>query len=205
MAKHLAAKGRDMRTRLAIEAAKLIAEEGIKDFLIAKRKAAERLGVAEHTSSFPNNLEIEASLIEYQRLFKSGTAGLRLRALREAAKQAMLLFEDFYPRLVGSVLSGNATEFSDVELHLFDDAPEKVAMHLMSREIPYQSGERRVRQSGGEFQRIPLFGFIAGDIGIETVVFPYKDMHCAPACPVNGKPMRRASLEELELLLLAEA
>ena len=58
MAKHLAAKGRDMRTRLAIEAAKLIAEEGIKDFLTAKRKAAERLGVAEHTSSFPNNLEM---------------------------------------------------------------------------------------------------------------------------------------------------
>ena len=204
MAKRLAAKGRSIRTRLAIEAARLMAEEGIKDFLSAKRKAAKRLGVAERTSSFPNNLEIESSLIEYQRLFKPGTATLRLRALREAAKQAMMLFEDFCPRLVGSVLSGNATEFSDVELHLFDDAPEKIAMHLLSREIPFQSSEKRVRGVDGELQRVPLFGFIAGDIGVEASVFPYGNMRVAPLCPVNGKPMRRARLQELEDLLIDE-
>jgi len=46
-----------------------MAEHGIRDFLIAKRKAAERMGVADMAAVLPRNVEIEQALAEYQRLF----------------------------------------------------------------------------------------------------------------------------------------
>ena len=58
----------NLRLALAQEAARVMAEHGIRDFLAAKRKAAERLGVVDN-SVLPKNTEIEAALAQYQRLF----------------------------------------------------------------------------------------------------------------------------------------
>ena len=57
-----------VRAALAQEAARIMAEHGIEDYLFAKRKAAERLGVVE-AAVLPKNVEIEQALVEYQRLF----------------------------------------------------------------------------------------------------------------------------------------
>src|SRR4029077_5157090 len=62
--------GRDSenRRRIAVEAARLISEHGIRDYHVAKRRAAERLGIAADTA-LPKNSEIEEALREHQRLF----------------------------------------------------------------------------------------------------------------------------------------
>ena len=57
----------NLRRALAQEAARLMAEHGIRDFLVAKRKAAERLGVIDGVALLPKNSEIESALAEYQR------------------------------------------------------------------------------------------------------------------------------------------
>ena len=49
----------DMRARIAAAAARLMAEDGIDDFALAKRKAARQLGASD-TESLPRNDEIEA-------------------------------------------------------------------------------------------------------------------------------------------------
>ena len=64
----------NLRRAVAQEAARVMAEHGIHDFLAAKRKAAERLGVTEN-AALPKNTEIEAALAEYQRLFEGETHG----------------------------------------------------------------------------------------------------------------------------------
>ena len=56
------------RYSVAHEAARLMREHGIKDYLLAKRKAADRLGVTDRTS-LPGNDEIIDALTEQQRLF----------------------------------------------------------------------------------------------------------------------------------------
>ncbi len=89
-----------MRRRVAVEAARLMSESGIRDFQMAKRKAAERLG-ANDKSQLPNNAEIEDALREHQRLFQSDEQPQTLRRLREEAREAMKFFKDFDPRLVG--------------------------------------------------------------------------------------------------------
>src|SRR5215470_13191592 len=59
----------NLRRALAQEAARLMAEHGIRDFLVAKRKAAERLGVTDGGALLPKNSEIEEALAAHQRLF----------------------------------------------------------------------------------------------------------------------------------------
>lgn len=191
----------DMRRLLAQEAARLMAEHGIRDFRLAKRKAAERYGISEREGFSPTNQEIDAAIGEYRRIFQSDTHPGELRQLREAARQAMLLFRDFQPRLVGSVLRGDAGRHSDVQLHLFADTPERVVMHLLDRNIPFESTERRFRNTNGDYEFVPAYRFVAGDIAIEACVFGLADIRQSPASPVDGRPMKRASLGELEALL----
>ncbi len=193
-------KDQQMRLRLAQEAARIIEEEGIRDFHSAKRKAAAHLGATD-TRNMPSNTEIEQALIEYQRLFKADTQPNHLRELREAALHALRFFTRFHPRLVGSVLSGTANAHSDVNLHLFTDVPEDVALFLMQEGIPYDTGERRLRLSNGDSANYPVYRFLAGDTRLDLTVFPIDGERQAPRSPVDGKPMRRAGLAAVEELL----
>ncbi|HET7570166.1 MAG TPA: hypothetical protein VFK96_06235 [Gammaproteobacteria bacterium] len=189
------------RLRIAQEAARILAEEGVRDFLLAKRKATERLGMDPRSRNLPTNREIEDALAEHHRLFHADSHEQRLRELREAARRAMQLLAPFEPRLVGGVLSGLAAEHAPVQLHLFADTAEQVAIHLMERRIQYELEERRLKQPRGEGQHYPQYCFMLGDVVIEATVFPYNAMRQAPASPVDGKPMRRARIEEVEDLL----
>lgn len=189
-----------VRILLAQESARIMAEEGVRDFLVAKRKAANRLGVS-NRALLPRNLEIQEALLEYQRLFKSNEQQDRLRVLREAAVEAMRFFTRFRPRLVGSVLAGTAGQHSDVNLHLFADTPEEVVLFLMDHAIPFETSERRLRLGNGEHAWYPVFAFGAGDVSVDLTVFDRDAERQPPKSPVDGRPMRRAALAEVEALL----
>jgi hypothetical protein len=185
-----------LRLEVAHEAARIMREQGIKDYMLAKRKAAERVGVS-NRSGLPGNEEVEAALKEQQRIFGGPEYENRLAMLRSTAGRAMRIFEDFEPRLVGSVLTGAVTDHSDVNLHVFSDAPEVIAFRLMERGIPYQVAERRVRYPVDRTDCMPAYRFAAGDVTVEVVIFPCSRIRQAPCCPVDGRPMRRASLADL--------
>lgn len=191
----------DLRVVIAQEAARAIAEDGVRDYQLAKRKAAARLGVRDLHGNLPSNAEIEAALEERQRLFGGSAHGAGLDRLRRAAIEAMRLFADFEPRLVGPVLTGTATAHDAVQLHLFCDTPERVSMMLLERSIPHEEVERRAKRSSGEFDPVPGFRFLAGTVAVEAVVFDYDGLREAPASLIDGRPMRRASLREVEALL----
>ena len=93
-----------LRHLLTQECARIIAEEHIKDFAKAKRKAVERLGLGSGNRTrvlLPSNVEIEQALIAYQRLFKANEQPRQLRELRTSAVRAMRLLKAFRPHLVG--------------------------------------------------------------------------------------------------------
>lgn len=194
-------RAQQMRQLIAMEAARLMALHGIKDYYTAKRKAAAQIG-APDTQNMPRNEEIEQALSEYQRLFQADTQPQQLRQLREVALEAMRFFSQFDARLVGSVLSGTAHEHSDVNLHLFTDKPEEVALFLMQENIPFESLQRYLHCDGeGSLTGYPVYRFMAGQINIDLTVFPIKGVRQAPRSTVDGKPMRRASLPTLVKLL----
>src|SRR5438552_1224856 len=133
----------NVRRALAQEAARLMAEHGIRDFLVAKRKAAERLGVIDGVALLPKNSEIESALAEYQRLFRGASHLEALEAQRRAALAAMRYLREFAPRLVGPVLSGTATECTEVQLPLFAARGAPVTLRLLYGGFPHQCPSRR--------------------------------------------------------------
>ncbi|HEY4342317.1 MAG TPA: hypothetical protein VGM97_20430 [Steroidobacteraceae bacterium] len=202
MAKRLGVRGEHLRHALAQEAARVMAEHGIRDFLVAKRKAAERFGVTDG-AVLPKNTEIEMALVEYQRLFGRDTHPESLHAQRRAALQAMRRLSGFEPRLVGPVLSGTATEHSEVQLHLFAERPEAVTIWLMDQGIRHEVTARRVKMNAERVLEYPGVRFEVGDQSIEATVFPTDGIRQAPVSPVDGKPMRRAAAADVEALLAA--
>lgn len=185
-----------LRSAVAQEAARLMAEHGIQDYHLAKRKAAERYGVVEG-AFLPKNAEIEAALVAYQRLFGGEQHASSLREQRRVAVAAMKLLEKFEPRLVGAVLAGSATEYTDIQLHVFSDNAEAVYTHLIDRRFEYEVFERKLRLTPDRIIPVPSVRFEIEGAMLEAAVFPRDGMRQAPMSPVDGKPMRRATLAEL--------
>jgi len=189
-----------LRQAVAEEAARIMREQGVDDFLLAKRKAADRLGVTD-ASILPRNTEIEAALVAHQRLFAADRHEADLASMRRSALEAMRLMSDFQPRLVGPVLTGTASAHPEINLHLFTESPEAVSIRLEERGVPHEVLERRLRYERDRVVTYPALRFVAGRQTVDAVVFPLDGIRQAPSSPVDGKPMRRASAAEVEALL----
>jgi hypothetical protein len=201
--KHAGNRAREMRSRIAAEAARIMSEQGVRDFGVAKRKAAERLGVSDE-QSLPRNAEIEEALREFQRLFQGDTQPRALRERREAAVEAMRFFARFEPRLVGAVLEGTADEHSAVCLHLFSDDPAAVQWFLDENRIPYDESSRKLRLERDRYEEFPAYLFSADGLPIDLTVLPRDALRQAPIDRVDERPMARASLNAVVDLLRSD-
>ncbi|OOG42442.1 hypothetical protein [Rhodanobacter sp. C05] len=188
------------RLRIAQEAARLMSEHGIRDFHHAKLKAAERLGILE-AQALPRNLEIEQALREHQRLFHADSQPQLLLQRREAAIEAMRFLARFEPRLVGAVLEGTADAHSAVCLHVFSDDPAAVELYLREHGVPIQAQVRRLRYSRDEQPEYPVLLFAADELPFDLTVLPRDALRQAPLDRADDRPMRRATLSQVEILL----
>ena len=188
------------RQVLAQEAARIIVNHGVRDYRVAKQKAAERLGV-NGRGALPGNAEIEAAVAEHLQLFGGDEHDDRLRLMRFAALSAMELLSSFTPRLVGPVLAGTADENSSVNLHVFTDSPESIALELEQLGMSCKPYERRLRTRHNQFETYPGFEFHLNQCPIQATVFPVDGIRQAPMSPIDGKPMRRADSDGVQALL----
>lgn len=187
------------RKQIVSEAARIMAEEGVRDFQMAKRKAARRLNL-EDNRDLPTNQEIEAATREYLALFHADLPQT-LHRLRALAVETMQLLADFNPRLVGPVLSGTVTKFTPVQLHVGVEDVEGLLFFFAEHQIPVEQGERRVRLGGNRHASCPAFTFSFKDTPVELLAFRPSAFREPPLNPVDGKPMRRASIKEIEELI----
>ncbi len=200
---HAETKTRERRARLAHEAARLIAESGIRDFHQAKLKAAQRLGIHDD-ASLPRNREIEDALREYQRLFQGDAQVNALRQRREAALRALEFFAPFDGRLVGPVLDGTADANAPEQLQLYTDDAEAVPRFLEDHRIPAETRSRRMRLDRERALDCPVWLFAAEDLSFDITVLPHDALRQAPLSSIDEKPMRRASAAQLQALLVQE-
>ncbi|MBZ0104466.1 MAG: hypothetical protein K8H84_02440 [Sulfuricella denitrificans] len=196
------AQRRQMRELIAQAAARMIAEDGIQDYALAKRKAARQLGAAD-THSLPSNGEVLQALRLHQGLYQKDEQALRLLQLRTEALAAMRLLEGFNPCLTGPVLTGTATRHSDINLQLFADSAKDVELFLLNRNTPYETGEVRYKLND-ETVSVPTFT-LRGETGeIRLTVFSSGDLRKSAYDPIEGGPLERAKIKQLEILLAAE-
>ncbi|MEE8211426.1 MAG: hypothetical protein V3T85_05860 [Acidiferrobacterales bacterium] len=193
-----------VRQRISAEAARIMCEEGVRDFQTAKRKAANRLNLPDG-KNLPANQEVESALHEYLQLFHAERLSGTLAELRTVAIEAMRFFAAFDPRVVGSVLSGVVTAESVVQLHVCADTPEEIGHWLQDHNIPYEETDRRIRYGGERYDTRPVYRFDADTTAVEVYVFEPQSAREPPLSPVDGKPMRRATIRELEAITKSPA
>ena len=195
----------DSRARqvLAQEAARIIVDQGIRDYRVAKIKAAERLGLNTR-GALPGNAEIEQAVSEHLKLFGGDSHAAFLRTMREVALAVMEMLANYSPRLVGPVLAGTADANSSVNLHVFADSPEFVAIDLEDRGFTIRPYERRLKSRPHRDSRPETyagFQFRHSDTSVEATVFPVDGIRQAPISPIDGRPMKRADLKAVKELI----
>jgi len=188
-----------MRARIAAAAARIMAEDGIDDFALAKRKAARSLGAAD-TEALPANDEIEAELRAYLALYQAEEHPQRIEELRSIALDAMRALERFHPYLTGPVLKGIAGPYAEIDLQLFPESAKDVEMFLLDRNIVFETQEAR-RYSGDRAHAVSVFTLLWQETPLRLSVFDPRDERVALKTSQAGRVMQRAGITELAGLL----
>jgi hypothetical protein len=188
-----------LRERIAHLAARIMAEDGVDDFAYAKRKAARQAG-ARDARAMPDNREIEEALAAYRQIYQRDEHSDVLRHLREQALTIMRSFERFGPYLTGSVLSGVAGRYSDIEIHLFADSAKEVEIYLANAGIRYRASQARLHVNRVE-KLLPSFSFDSAGTNVELTVLDRGDVRQTVRSSAMGRPLQRAGVAAVEALL----
>jgi hypothetical protein len=192
-----------MRERIAAAAARIMAEDGIDDFALAKRKAARQLGAArgdQMRESLPRNDEIEEELRAYRALYQAEEHPERIVELRRVALDAMQALERFNPYLTGPVLKGTAGPYAEIELQLFPESPKDVELFLLELRLAFTTHEGR-RFSGDRAHAMSVFSLSWEGTPLKLAVFDPRDERLALKTSQAGRVMERAGIAEVGALL----
>lgn len=184
------------RVMIAQLAAQLVCEHGIRDFSLAKRKAARQLSIVD-AHHLPSNGEIETAVRDYQMLFHGDSYPQFLRQLRGSALATMQMLAQFDPYLTGPVLTGSISRYADVHIELFTDSEKDVEMYLLNHTIQFRQSQRP-GESG--HRAMPCF-ILEGEDCDTRITVQSPDSGRNAARSGQGEPLRRASLAQLIALL----
>ncbi len=186
---------RRQRAQIAAAAARLIAEDGVYDYALAARKAADILGVPEG-AQLPENAEVEAELRLYQRLFLGDEQPGRIAKLRERALAMMEKLERFRPYLAGSVLDGSAGRFAEIDIQLFPESSKDVEIFLLNENIDYAHSEPRSKRAEAVIT-------VESDEAVVNLVVYASHMERVSPKGRDGSPRERANLDAVRRLVAA--
>jgi len=177
-----------------------MATQAQHNYRIAKQKAVQRLGIRTHTA-LPSNVEVKNALIAYQSFYGAEHHLFQVNKMRKTAVRVMRLLELFCPRLAGPVFEGTAGEHAPITLHVFNDPPDTMAIHLLDNGVAFQNGQRKIRWHDGSDHQLPLLIIDVDGLEVELILFSRLDLRQAPPDPVDGRPQKRAPLAVVERLL----
>jgi len=178
-----------------------MAEDGIDDFALAKRKAARQVG-AEDTQALPANDEIEAELRAYRALYQPSEHPERIAELRRIALDAMRELEGFNPYLTGAVLTGLAGRYAEIDLQLFPESTKEVEIFLLDRNLPYSTSEGR-RYSGDRVRAVTVLSLTWQGAPLRLSIFDPRDERLALKTTQAGRVIGRAGIAEVGALINA--
>jgi hypothetical protein len=187
------------RARIAAAAARIMAEDGIDDFALAKRKAARQLGAVEG-QGLPANDEIEAELRAYRDLYQAGEHPALAAELLRVALDAMQALAHFSPYLTGPVLKGIAGPYAEIDLQLFPESTKELEIFLLDRNIPFTTREIR-RYSGDRSRAASVFSLSWDGAPLNLSVFDPRDERVTLKTTQAGRNMERAGIAEVGALL----
>lgn len=179
-----------LRSRIAVAAARLIAQDGA-DYSTAKRKAARQiLGEGQVDAHLlPDNSLIETEVRLYNALFLSESQPLRLLQLRRTALQVMQALAHYQPLVSGAVLNGTAGDHADIHLMLFADSAKEVEIFLLNKNVAIDIGET-AHFKGPRYDAVETVSFLWKDEGVHAALYELDDLRGARKTKADGKIMR---------------
>lgn len=197
------------RTLITNEAARLMYEEGVKQYHTAKWRAAKSLlsqgcGASRaNTRDLPSNGEISEQVYRIATMHEGSNLTSRLFEMRLIALEVMEALEEFSPRLIGSVSTGRIKKNSDIDLHIFTDSIETLELKLQQLVWEYEMEKVAIRYGAGfrEFTHIYLNKY---EYAVELSVYPEKDIRVRGRSSTDGKPIVRVSYRRLLELIQRE-
>jgi len=204
MPRRSAARNQKLRQSIAAEAARIMATEGQRSYLLAKQKAAERLGQSTR-HGLPSNSEVASELKAWLALYGGDEHAERLDLLRREALSAMRFLKDFQPRLVGPLAEGTADQFSRVCLQVFADDPDEIVRFLMAHRIGFDQERRKLRWHDGQPRQVDVLVIERDDATIEMMLMIGREALQPLPSPIDGRPQRRLSTAEVEAELTPQA
>lgn len=193
-------KSSKLRRRICMEAARAMYHRHETEYYRAKQKAARRIcrGWVK-PADLPSNAEIRDEILSLARLYEGSHREDRLLQMRLVALRIMNRLERFRPRLIGSVLTGHVRHGSDIDLHVFSDSAEAVAMQLDELMLFYEIERKEVRKHGES--RVYTHIHLRDQFPVELTVYPAKMIGYSFTSSITGKPIEKASIAELSQLL----
>ncbi|TGO02797.1 hypothetical protein PN36_18860 [Candidatus Thiomargarita nelsonii] len=199
----------ELRQTLAQEAARLMYEEGVDQYLNAKRIAAKRIlgrtggkNIRYRPQFLPSNGEIQAALREIVQFSEGEFSEQRLFAMRVIALETMLSLQQFSPRLIGSVSTGHVRRGSDIDLHVFSENIDEVERYLTELGWRFKTKEVTIRV-GGEYRDYTHIYYMRV-FPIELSVYSYDEIRVTQRSSTDGKPIVRLKASALERLIAEE-
>jgi hypothetical protein len=185
------------RARIAGVAARLISENGISDYALAKRKAAQSLGLPENTQ-LPENSEVETELRSFHRLFHDKEQTAAVARLRQKACEVMTVVQRFVPYLTGAVLDGTASRYAEIDIQLFTDSAKDVEIFLLNEKIDYEHSTPRSDRAEA------VLTLHSDGIPVNLIVYPSREERITYRTR-DGRVRPRARLDAVNKLVLAAA
>jgi hypothetical protein len=188
------------RSIVATRAAEIIMEEGITDYLFAKRKAAKFLGLLTN-DNLPSNQEIDNALKEYQNIFQEVVDSEIISKIKEEALNTMLLFEDFNPHLTGQLLEGLIPKFPKIQINLFTDNIKEVEYTLLNNNIAFDVRDTIYQEKLSKkksTKTIPAFILEGAWFPIELKVYFENDIRSKKYNLLSNKGKNIKAIEEFE-------
>lgn len=188
-----------MRSRIAHLAAKMIAQDGVTDYGLAKRKAARQAG-APDSKNLPTNVEIEEALRSYQELYQADEHVERLLRLRMLALETMHMLEEFEPHLTGAVLSGSAGRHADIHLHVYTDSFKDLEIFLHNQRVQFRTREIRV-WIGETSVLVPDLIVSTDEAELHITVLASRYLRQPIRLSADGRALQRASAQAVQAMV----
>ncbi|MDP3842404.1 MAG: hypothetical protein Q8Q81_07375 [Oxalobacteraceae bacterium] len=194
---HYPTDAAQLRSEIAVAAARMIAQDGA-DYASAKRRAAEQIlgDTKVRGDILPDNAQIEQQVRIYHALFSGDAQPARLLHLRTLALRLMQDLAQFNPYLTGAVLNGSAGEHSDLHLQLFTDNPKEVALFLLNRNISFEVSEAPRSKHRGGHDPVETLSFLWHNEGVHLTIYGPDDLRSS-----NKSKSERANLAALQTLI----
>lgn len=189
------------RSIVASRAAEIIMEEGVTDYLFAKKKAAKSLGLLT-SDNLPSNHEIDNALKEYQNIFQEQVDSETIVKIKKEALNIMTLFKDFNPHLTGQLLEGLIPKFPKIQINLFTDNLKEVEYILLNKNIAFDIKDKLYQDKLSKkksTKKIPAFILEGLWFPIELKVYFENDIRSKKNNLLSNKGMGIKKIKEFDL------